>query len=130
MYRQPFGGIATDEIYLIRSESLIRTGKIREGVSVLNTLLSSRYKAGEFVPVTAENYENALAVVLAERRKELVFRGFRWEDVRRLNTEGFNIIMTRVINNTLYALLPNDLRYAFPIPNSELSTSGIQQNPR
>jgi starch-binding outer membrane protein, SusD/RagB family len=130
VYRQPFGGIATDEIYLIRSESLIRTGNIQQGISVLNTLLRYRYKKGEFIPLATESYTNALAIVLIERRKELVFRSFRWEDVRRLNTEGFNITMTRAMNNTLYALPPNDLRYAFPIPNSELSLSGIQQNPR
>jgi tetratricopeptide (TPR) repeat protein len=125
-----FGGIATDEIYLTRAECYARTGKVTEAMNDLNKLLLARWKSGLFVPFTAANADEALAIILRERRKETPFRGLRWLDLRRLNSGGANITLTRKINGQLYTLPPNDPRYALPIPPDVISLTGMQQNER
>ncbi len=124
-------GLATDEIYLIRAECYARAGNVTEALNDLNTLLASRWKTRSFIPYTASSPEDALLKILAERRKELIFRGLRWTDLRRLNKEDrFKVTLTRTINGTTYSLPPNDLRYAILIPPSEIQLSGIEQNKR
>lgn len=125
-----FCGFATDELYLIKSECLAREGKIDQAMDWLNRLLIKRWKSGTFIPYTANNQVDALNQILLERRKELVLRGVRWNDLRRLNKEGRAITLTRIVNGITYTLRPNDPRYALPIPDQEITRSGIVQNPR
>lgn len=126
-----FNGLATDEIYLIRAECRARGGRTADALEDLNTLLIKRYKAGQFTPITGTNSFDVLSRILLERRKELVFRGLRWTDLRRLNQDNrFATMLSRTLNGTSYTLPPNDLRYVFLIPQNEILISGIEQNPR
>jgi hypothetical protein len=126
-----YSGIATDEIYLIHAECNARAGNTSDALKDLNTLLVTRWQTGTFVPYTATSSQIALNEILLERRKELLFRGLRWTDLRRLNKESqFAVTLKRVLNGTTYSLPPNDPRYAMPIPDNEISLSGIQQNQR
>ena len=129
-YVDSFTGLATDEIYLIKAECLVRRNQINEGLTFLNTLLEKRYKKQRFIPLLAANPTDALQLILTERRKELVWRCLRWTDLKRLNKEGANITLSRQINNQTYMLLPNHPKYVFPIPDDEIALSGIQQNIR
>jgi len=124
-----FGGIATNEIYLIRAECLVRLGDIKKGLDDLNYLLFHRYKAGSYIPVNFNNQEKALDFILEERKKELLFRGLRWIDLKRLNEEGRKIQIRRMINDKEYILNPKDNRYAIPLPDDIIKTTGISQNP-
>lgn len=125
-----FRGIATDEVLLILAECLARKNELKEVKTLLDKLYQNRF-ASEDVPVlTFKNVEDALHQVLDERRKELLFRGTRWSDVRRLNVEGRNISMKRSLGKNSYILEPNSLKYAFLIPNNELELSGLVQNKR
>ena len=126
-----FDGIATDELYLNRAECYARSGDINSCLNDLNTLLITRWKSSTFIPFTAANSNDALELVLRERRKELLFRGLRWPDLRRLNKDSrFAITLTRTINSSTYTLPPGDPRYVFAIPDQEIQLTGIQQNPR
>lgn len=125
-----FNGIATDEIYLTRAECLARNNETTAAMADLNRLLISRYKTGSFVPLTANSNTDAINKILLERRKELVMRGTRWTDIKRLNKEGANILLKRVLNGVTYTLPPNNLRFALPIPDDVIGLSGMQQNPR
>ena len=125
-----WNGIATDEIYLIRAEAATRAGLKDSALADLNRLMVTRWKAGTFVPFTAATAEEARDKILLERRKELVYRGLRWSDLRRLNLENQNISLTRVINGTTYVLPPNDLRWVWLIPQEVIQLSGMPQNPR
>lgn len=126
-----FGGIATDEIYLMRAECYARTGKITEAITDLNTLMVKRWSnAVPYPAFTATDANDALNKILLERRKELLMRGLRWMDIKRLNKEGANINLNRLINGQAYILSPNDLRFALPIPEDVISLSGMEQNPR
>lgn len=125
-----FSGIATDEVYLTRAECYARTGNITAAMNDLNTLMINRWKTGAFVPFTAATANEALNLVLEERRKETIFRGLRWLDLRRLNSEDANIVLTRVVDNQTYTLPPNSPRYTLPLPPDVISLTGMVQNER
>lgn len=124
-----FDGIATDEIYLIRAECYAKEGKKDEAMADLNTLLRKRWN-NTFTDLSATDDADALNKVRIERRKELLFRGLRWSDLRRYNLENANISLVRNVNNTTYTLPPGDLRWVLLIPTIEITRSGIAQNPR
>ncbi|HTR29967.1 MAG TPA: RagB/SusD family nutrient uptake outer membrane protein [Puia sp.] len=127
----PFTGLATDELYLVRAECSARAGLLTPALNDLDTLLSHRWKTGTFSPdSTITSAPQALDAILAERRKELAFRGLRWSDLRRLNQEGWGIILYRNIGGQRYMLSPNSDLYTMPIPPDVIQLSHIQQNPR
>jgi len=125
-----FTGLATDEMYLIRAECRARAGNINDAMNDLNTLLIQRWKTGTFSPYTAATKEEAIPIILNERRKEMPLRGVRWTDIRRLNVEGENIRLKRMINDQPYTLSPNSPNYALPIPPDALIMGGYLQNNR
>src|SRR5690606_71495 len=106
-----FDGITTDEMYLIRAEAYARTNKIAESLTDLNTLLLKRYATGTFPGYESMDQTALISLIKDERRKELVYRGLRWSDLRRYNLENDNITLTRVIGGVAYTLPPNDLRW-------------------
>jgi len=124
-----FTGIAVDEVLLMRAECLARVGNTDRAMSDLNQLLEKRWVNG-FTPLTAGSAEEALELVLTERRKELIFRGLRWMDIKRLNKEGRNIVIRRKIGSAIVELPPNDNRYALPLPSDIINQTQMPQNPR
>lgn len=128
----PFAGIAINEVYLIRAESLARLGQKDAAMQVLNALLVKRWRTGTYVPLVAVDAEDALKKILVERRKEVPFHAnLVWEDLRRLNKDSrFARTLTRVIAGVTYTLAPNDKRYTLPIPDLEIQLTGIPQNER
>lgn len=124
-----FTGIVTDEQYIIKAECCARMGKTEEALKYLNGLLEKRYIAGTFTPYTLTDSINLLAVILEERRKELLFRGVRLTDLKRLNQDsGFAVTLKRELNGTVYTLLPGDARYVALIPKTVIDISGMEQN--
>ncbi len=123
-----FTGIGTDEIYLIRAEAYLRTGKIKEGINDLNTLLSKRYITNTFKISDDITADEAIQTLLMERRKELIMRGQRWIDIKRQNRDGANIILRRIENGEEYKLLPGAGRYALPLPADIIRITGMPQN--
>jgi len=129
-----FNGIATDELYLIKSECLARQGQLELAKAALKSLLDKRYRNGFTWPNTREGADQILSYILDERRKELLFRGLRWTDVRRLN---FDPRFKRDLRRDLlldgvwktFELPANDKRYAFQFPEDVIQISGMQQNP-
>lgn len=128
---KPFTGVATDEVYLIRAECLAREGKVQAAMDDLNELLRHRWTAGAFVPETATSAAEALRIVLRERKKELVMRGGRWADIKRLNTEPATAItLRRKIGGQEIQLPPGDLRFAWLLPKEVIARSQVAQTPR
>ncbi len=126
-----FNGLTVDELYLTRAECYARAGNVTSAMADLNTLLQSRWKTGTYVNKTAANAAAALALVISERRKELVMRGLRWTDLRRLNMESvFAKTLSRTVNGTVYTLPPNDSRYTLLIPQEVITNSALPQNTR
>jgi len=125
-----FTGIATDEMYLIRAECLAREGEPNDAMRDLNTVLMNRWKTGTFVPFSATNENDALQIILAERRKELVFRDLRWMDIKRLNKDGAGISIKRIVNGQSDILQSGDNRFALPLPTDIISETNLPQNPQ
>lgn len=126
-----FGGLANDELYLVRAECRARAGDGEGAMADLNTLLVTRWATGTYVPYQAANAAEALAKVLMERRKELVGRNLRWDDLRRLNRDArFRVTLSRTVNGQAYQLEPGSSRYIYPIPEEEIRLGGLEQNPR
>jgi hypothetical protein len=125
-----FTGVATDEVYLTKAECAVRNGNTQTGLQYLNTLLAARWKTGTYSPATTTDPKVLLPVILSERRKELLFRGLRWMDLRRLNAEpDLTLILKRKINGQVYTLEPGSPRYVLQIDRNAVRISGLIQNP-
>jgi len=127
-----FCGLATDEMYLTRAECYARIGDKDKAMNDLNTLLVARWLRNSYVPLTAIDAKDALFKILSERRKELLYRGLRWTDLRRLNKDSLtSISLMRSINGQNYYLSPNDPKYVYPIPPDVIGFNpGMPQNDR
>ena len=137
LFRGNYGGsssrkncLAIDEIYLTVAESYARLNRPSEAMTWLNALLITRWKTGTYTPLIIDNALDALIRIKDERRKELLFRGLRWADIKRYNKEGARITLTRTFNGKTYTLPPNDLRFAIAIPEDIIQMTGMPQNPR
>jgi tetratricopeptide (TPR) repeat protein len=128
-----FAGLGTNEIYLIKAECLFRLGNIESGIGTLDLLLKKRWdKNLYYTSPLVSNNEDALKLILCERRKELPFTSnTRWEDLRRFNKDNrFATTLTKTINGKVYNIPANDPRYVYPIPPLEILKSDFQQNIR
>jgi len=126
-----FTGLATDEVYLIAAECQVRNGNIPDARNYLNTLLEHRYDASLFSPVSTGDRGQLLRIILDERHRELVLRGLRWEDLRRLNKEPeYATSVVREVMATRYELPPGSPRWVWPIPDNEVDLADIPQNDR
>jgi hypothetical protein len=124
-----FTGIVTDEQYLIMAESAARLGKTEEALNALNLLLEKRMRAGTFIPVSSSDSTDLLSMILQERRKELLFRGTRWTDLKRLNQDPkYAITLSRQLNGQVYQLPAGETFVAW-IPQRTIDMSGMKQNP-
>jgi tetratricopeptide (TPR) repeat protein len=128
---QFFNGFALDELYLTKAECLARKSRIEEAITTLNDLISTRYVTGTYTPYSTTDQQEALGYILLERRKEILFRGIRWMDLRRLNLDPSTATtLYRNLNGTVYTLMPNSPNYVLPIPDDVIGFNGIPQNTR
>jgi starch-binding outer membrane protein, SusD/RagB family len=129
-----FSGLSVDEVWLIRAECKARAGDVTGSLNDLNALLINRWRTGTFqqyTTATVATADQALTLVLAERRKETLCRELRWFDLRRLNQDARTAVtLIRILGAQTDTLAPQDNRYAYPIPDSEIQLGGIPQNPR
>ncbi|WP_104382920.1 RagB/SusD family nutrient uptake outer membrane protein [Sphingobacterium sp. HMA12] len=123
-----FMGLAVNEIWLNKAEALAQQGKLQDAIETFKQFAKFRYNTEQDVP-TAKN--NLLAYLRDERRRELVFRGIRWMDLKRYNRHSdTQVMLKRSIDGKDYTLEPQSRRYVFPIPNEVIRITGIAQNER
>lgn len=126
-----FTGLASDELYLTKAESLARMDRLEEAMEVMMTLLMKRFVDNDITVDIPRDKEELLDWILKERRKELVGRGTRWSDLKRLNRSGNKQTdLARHYQGERYELPANSSRYVFAIPVSEVEISGLEQNTR
>lgn len=126
-----FCGLTIPEILLTRAECLARIGETEEALLDLNTLLKNRYKKEDFYPVNDISNAELLPLVLRERRKELVFRGKRWGDLKRLRKEGLlKGALERNMDGNTFELPLNSSRWILPVPQDAVNIGGLLPNIR
>ncbi|MNE17674.1 SusD family protein [compost metagenome] len=117
---------------LIKAECEARKGNTTTAADLLNTLRQKRFKPADYVALTASTNDEALQLVINERRRELFQKGLRWFDLKRLNKdEHFRKMLKRNYQGQEIVLEPTSNRYALPIPGKViLLNPKIEQNPR
>ncbi len=127
-----FIGLTTSEVLLIRAEAASRIGEVSTAISDLELLWQHRFENGISEPIDHMDAQQVLRTVLEERRRELVYRGRRWADLRRLNQDpAYQVTLKRTVNDITYSLLPESPRYAFLIPQVVIELNlTIEQNER
>ncbi|AJA67910.1 MULTISPECIES: RagB/SusD family nutrient uptake outer membrane protein [Myroides] len=108
-----------EELIYNYAEAAVRSkSNVTRALELVNKVAEERYEGNpkaKFASLTLE-------VVLAERRKELVFEGFRFDDQMR-NKEDLG-----VTPQSKDGVKYGDAKLAFPIPRSEINDSKIDQN--
>ncbi len=124
----------SSEMLLILAEAQARSGNLPGATASIQALVNQRYTGVDPILPQFVTLNDALTRILLERRKELAFEGHRYLDLKRLGGE-LNIGISRLPldADTFGAptdLAPNDYRFTFPIPQSELNANNIiTQNP-
>lgn len=124
-------GISTPEIYLIAAECQARLGFPELAMGHLNKLLEKRMV--NFVPVTATDKDEALKLVLEERRKEfMMLPVFRLADIKRLGSDPkFAKTIERTVGNETIAIAPTSNRLVLHIPEAVIAFNpNMEQNNR
>jgi hypothetical protein len=109
-------GLNTAELFLTAAECEARIGDKVIAMQHINTLRNSRITNNQ--PLIAASNDEALLIVLRERRREMPFSGnTRLIDLKRLNKEArFAKTITHKQGETVYTLPANDKRYVLPLP--------------
>lgn len=122
-----FCGLTTAEIWLTKAECNIRLDKKEDAIQDMQYFLPHRYSN---ISHQLEQMDNAelLRFILEERRKELVFRGTRWFDLKRLiNSESGLQNITRTVNGKEHSITLTDIKaFRFAIPQSVIDATNIE----
>lgn len=126
-----FSGITTSEVILISAECKARLNNLEGAAGDINYLLKNRFRRDSFDNSIVLQKSNILKEILSERRKELVFRGIRWSDLRRLNhEEQFSKNLYRRLGDDTFVLEPNSPKYVFQFPIEVIRLTGMTDNER
>lgn len=123
-------GLGKGEIYLTAAETAARNGNLEAARKYLNALRIKRMDAELYEDVTETDNAALLKTILEERRRELMFTGLRWFDLRRLNREPqFAKTITHDTSRGVLTLEPGSPRYTLQIPQSVIDANPlIKQN--
>jgi hypothetical protein len=104
------------EVVLIKAEALARLGQLAAAVQEYNKVRVRAGLAPHVLGVDVTTQADVIAAITKERRLELALEGDRWPDLVRLG------LATTVRGIPAYRAL-------FPIPESDVNTGGLTQNP-
>ncbi|WP_165384724.1 RagB/SusD family nutrient uptake outer membrane protein [Sphingobacterium corticibacterium] len=126
-----FVGPTTSEMYLTSAECYVRKGEPERARETINTLLKYRWERDYIYMIEEEDPQRLLDIILMERRKELIHRGVRWTDIRRLNLDARyrkDIVRKVERDDNIYTLPANSSGFIYKIPRVVINFSGIVQN--
>lgn len=119
-YRNSF---RTAEFYLTSAEAAAQSGNLVLARQRLSELLEKRYTSSAYVvkrsALNTMTKDQLVAEILSERKKELIFEGHYWFDLRRTGRPA----ITKVVDGKSYSLSVNDARYTLPIPKVAIESN-------
>lgn len=124
-------GITSDRMYYTAAECYIRTGKIAEGMNLINKVRKYRIDADHYQLLTASTEQEAMAVLQKCKWIECIATYENFFDCKRWNTEAnYKRTITRNIPDVgTYTLAPNSALWVFPFPlNATRKNSSLTQN--
>lgn len=124
--------IGVSEMMLIAAEAEARGGQIAPALSRLNELRKKRFKSADYADLSAATADEALKLVINERRRELFGKGLRWFDMRRLDNDSrFRQDYTRANTAGTYQLKAGSNIFVQQIPPKVLLLNpNIERNAR
>jgi len=120
--------IRLSELYLIQAECYAEKAKKVSGFTLAaqQSLLSIAGRADESVNSISSSGDNLMSLIQEEYRKEFLFEGKRYFQLKRTNTD----IIRNTCSSTDCSLKAFNYKFAFPIPISEINANdSIIQNP-
>lgn len=112
------GVIRYEEVILNYAEALFETGRVADALVQINLITSNR-NAAAYTSLNKADF-------LAERQKEFIFEGIRFDDLMRTKSP---IEKVSPQQNFLSTIPYGDNRLAWPIPQAEVdANSNIEQN--
>lgn len=125
-------GYNIGEVYITEAEACVRTNDIDGALWALNALSVKRYETDTYKEISERNADKLLRIILDERRREQMFKGTRWFDLKRLNKDPrFAKTIIHVYQGETYTLEPNDNHYVIAIPPKAIAANNrLEQNPR
>lgn len=127
-----FNGLSTSELYLISAEADVRQG--RNSAAIDRLLALWKYRKSSFdmekekLKLQQLSSEQLIDLIVAERRRELPFRGLRLLDLKRLSVLGKVVTMQRSVGDSHYSLKTDARQMRLPIPEKIIALTGIEQN--
>ncbi len=103
--------IRIEEVILTQAEALFELGRTNEALASLNAVVTQRG-----IPAYTAVTKNG---ILDERRRELIFEGFRFNDLMRNKMSALKAITTGASEEVPYG----DHRLAWPIPQQEMDAN-------
>lgn len=124
--------IAVPEMMLIIAEADARANRISQALAQLNSLRKKRFAPADYKDLTAANKDEALKLVINERRIELFGKGLRWFDMKRLDKDPmFAKTYTRANTYQEFKLEKGSPNFVSQIPAKvRLLNPNILPNPR
>lgn len=128
-------GMSVSDIILSRAEAYAHMGGQANrdlAMSDLNQLRKKRIKTDLYVDQVAIDDAQGLRLVLDERRRELMYHGLRWFDLKRLyKLNLFNDDIVHEIDGETFTLPAGDNRYVLAFPQNILFfNEHLEENPR
>lgn len=112
--------IRIEEVVLIYAEALMHNGNSAEALNQLNSIATKR-NAAPYTEATEET-------IMLERRKELCFEGFRFDDLSRAHL-GVLPSKATALDLLKRSYEYGSVDYSFPIPKGELNANpSLHQN--
>jgi hypothetical protein len=140
-FNPDFIQIRISEMYMIKAEARAFANDFSGVATTLKVITDNRFTTPPAL-LTLTSAQQAWKAILDERRKEFAFEGHRFIDLKRLRTlAGVNNFDRDVADyapsglnypgaNPSYFPFANNLKWALPIPNSEMNANGgFGQNP-
>lgn len=105
-----------EEMLLINAEASFRLNAVDPSALTNLNLVATNRGAVAYAAVSIDN-------ILLERRKELCFEGFRFDDIARTKKDMPIVDAVRQTYDDLGPLIYGSYRYAFPIPLREMNAN-------